>query len=327
MLQPLGRDRTLGESITTDRVLHLDCFKMESGGLSDKQAVGFLSLLEDVLKNLGSKVVPYWPALLGTTIGIVATAQSRIEKSSENLTTEKDEHGVEEETLEDEEGLDNETSASEPAASLKTSRSIRQLGIKRFVDFFRIPVIFDFTPYMAASFSSFITPRLAVFDKENTQAPSALMDLFHAWTVDGIHLSFLVYFNHDTLPEILDCLSATNVKPSVVPRVFDIIENIIQSSSEDDYVSEHVLKPYVSRILQNLLHLIEETKGSIIPTLGQRQIAILSEVAQYSRESEQTSTLLAMVTPLLRKPSKFVPDNIKVGLVKIIGGLHCKRLG
>ncbi len=321
MLRPLGRDRMLGES-TTDRVFHLDCFKMGSGGMSDKQAVGFLSLLEDVLKNLGSKLVPYWPALLGTTIGIVATAQSRIERSSEGLAAEKDEHAVEEEILEEEEGLDNETSASESAVSLKISRSIRQLGVKRFVDFFRIPIIFDFTPYMAAAFSSFITPRLAAFDKENTQAPSALMDLFHAWTVDGIHLSFLVDFNHDTLPKIFDCLSATNVKASVVSRVFDIIENIIQSATEDDYVSEHVLKPYVSRILQNLLHLMEETKGSIISTpLGQRQITILSEIAQYLDESEQASTLLAMVTPLLRKPSKFVPDNVKVGLVKIIGNL------
>ena len=110
------------------------------------------------------------------------------------------------------------------------------------------------------------------------------MDLFHAWTVDGIHLSFLVDFNHDTLPKIFDCLSATNAKPSVVSRVSDIIENIIQSSSEDDYVSKHVLKPYISRILQNLLHLMEETKGSISRSVP---ITILSEVAQYSRESEQ----------------------------------------
>jgi len=88
--------------------------------MSDKQAVGFLSLLEDVLRNLGSKVVPYWPALLGTTIGIniIVTAQSRIEKSSEDP-AEKDEHDVEEEILEEEEGLDNETSASESAVSLK----------------------------------------------------------------------------------------------------------------------------------------------------------------------------------------------------------------
>ena len=44
------------------------------------------------MKNLGSKVVPYWPALLGTTISNIATAQSRIEKSSEDPAAEKDEH-------------------------------------------------------------------------------------------------------------------------------------------------------------------------------------------------------------------------------------------
>jgi len=66
---------------------------------------------------------------------------------------------MEGEILEEEEGLDNETSASESAVSLKISRSIRQLGIKRFVDFFRIPVIFDFTPYMAAAFGLHHTPH------------------------------------------------------------------------------------------------------------------------------------------------------------------------
>lgn len=320
MLRPLGRDRTSGERTTTEGIFHLDHLRT---GVSDKQIVGFLSLLEDVLKNMGSKLVSYWPALLGTTIGIVATAQSRLAISSEVLASERDEDIIEEEMLEREGVVDDEMQAPESTVvSEKITRTIRHLGLKRFVDFFRIPVIFNFTPYMATAFSSFITPRLAAFDKENTQAPSALLDLFYTWTVDGIHLSFLVDFNPDALPKIYDCLSAKNVKPSVVSRVYDIIENILQSSAEDDYVLEHVLKPFVSRILRNLLHLMEETKGSPISTpLIQRQITILSEIAQYSRESEQALTLLTMVSPLLRKPSKFVPDKVKVGLIKIIGDL------
>jgi hypothetical protein len=88
------------------------------------------------------------------------------------------------------------------------------------------------TPYNALSFAflfvpssdsryiqiskveSFITPRLSSFDKENTQAPSALLELFHAWTTDEIHLSFLVDFSLETLPKIFDCLIAKNIKPS-----------------------------------------------------------------------------------------------------------------
>jgi U3 small nucleolar RNA-associated protein 20 len=292
-------------------------------GVSEKQLVGFLTLLEDVLKNLGSRLVFYWPALLGATINITATAHSRIEKAMAST------HSVEVHTLEGEEDLEDELNrlddipVSGPSTfPLKVTRSIRQIGVKRFADFFRIPAVFDFTPYMPAAFESFITPRLSSFDKENTQAPSALLELFHSWTNDGIHLSFLVDSNHETLPKIFDCLVATNLKPSVISKIFDIIENIIHFSTEDEYVSGHVLKPFVSRLLSNLSSLMEKTKGSILPTtIGQRQIAILSEVSQYSKEPEQASTLLAMLIPLLRKPSKVVPDKVKVGLVKIVGDL------
>lgn len=325
MLKPIRWDRTSGQEFTTEGVLSATLFEIGQDGVSQKQLVGFLNLLGDVLKNLGSRLVCYWPALLGATINITATAHSRIEKVTDSTlavevhTSEDDE----EEVLEDEMNYVDEIPVSGPSTSpLKVTRSIRQIGVKRFTDFFSIPAVFDFTPYMPTAFKFFITPRLSSFDKENTQAPSALLELFHSWTIDGIHLSFLVDFNHDTLPKIFDCLIATNVKHSVISKIFDIIENIIHFSTEDEYVSLHLLKPFVSRLLSNLSSLMEKTKGSILPTtIGQRQIAILSEVSKYSKEPEQASTLLAMLIPLLRKPHKVVPDKVKVGLVKIVGDL------
>jgi U3 small nucleolar RNA-associated protein 20 len=316
MLKPLGWDRTSAEGLATDGVFRL---KIGQEGVSEKQLVGFLTLLEDVLKNLGSRLVPYWPALLGATISIIATAHSRIEEAA-TATPAVNSHALEVEDLGDDLNHVDEVPIS--TLSSKVTRSIRQIGVKRFTDFFRIPAVFDFTPYMPAAFGLFITPRLPSFDKENTQAPSALLDLFYSWTIDGIHLSLLVDFNQETLPKIFDCLIATNVKPTVISKVFDIIDNLIHFSAEDEYVSERVLKPFVSRLLTNLSSLMEKTKGSLLPTtIGQRQVAILSEVSQYSREPEQASTLLAMLIPLLRKPSKVVPDKVKVGLVKIVGDL------
>jgi U3 small nucleolar RNA-associated protein 20 len=324
MLKPIGWDRTSGQEFTTEGVLFATLFEIGQDGVSQKQLVGFLNLLGDVLKNLGSRLVCYWPALLGATINIIATAHSRIEKVTDSsLAVEVTSEGDEEENLEDEMNYVDEIPVSGPSTlPLKVTRSIRQIGVKRFTDFFGIPAVFDFTPYMPTAFKFFITPRLSSFDKENTQAPSALLDLFHSWTIDGIHLSFLVDFNHDTLPKIFDCLIATNVKHSVISKIFDIVENIIHFSTEDEYVSAHLLKPFVSRLLSNLSSLMEKTKGSILPTnIGQRQIAILSEVSKHSREPEQASTLLAMLLPLLRKPHKVVPDKVKVGLVKIVGDL------
>lgn len=282
---------------------------------SDKQVLGFLTLLGDVLKNIGSRLVCYWPALLGTTINITGTAQSRVDHSMEEVLDDKE--------GDDENDILGEVEDNANPASSKITRSIRQLGLKRFADFFRIPVMFDFSPYMSAAFTACINPRLPALDRENTQAPSALMELFYAWTIDGVHIPLLIELNTDTLPKIYDCLIATNVKPSVVSRIFDIVENLLSCSSEDDFARDNVLKPYVSRLLTNLAILVEKTKGQnmISSPLGQRQITILSEIAQYSTNSEQASTLLALFNPLLRRPAKVVPEKVKQGLVKIIGEL------
>jgi U3 small nucleolar RNA-associated protein 20 len=319
MLRPFGWDRASPASGVKDGFNA----RLVDDDISDKQITGFLTLLGDVLKNLGSRLLLYWPAMLGMTINLISTAQARIDGSVEEKDMEV--ANVEDAVVEDVEVdvAEEADGAGSSKSSSKIARSIRQIGLKRFADFFRIPVIFDFTPYMEAAFMSFINPRLPLLDKENTQAPSALLELFYIWTVDGVHIPLLVDFNNNTLPKIYDCLIATNVKPSVVSRVFDIVDNILSCSAEDDYTRDHALKPHVSHLLTNLSVLVERTKGSaaIATPIGQRQITILSEIAQYSSNSEQATTLLHLFNPLLRRPAKIVPERVKVGLVKIIGEL------
>ncbi len=65
MLKSLGLDRQLHRK---DGGVFL--IRELPGGVTDKQIVGYLTLLGDVLKNLGPRLVPYWPALLGSTVNI-----------------------------------------------------------------------------------------------------------------------------------------------------------------------------------------------------------------------------------------------------------------
>ncbi|KAF9524996.1 armadillo-type protein [Crepidotus variabilis] len=317
MLQPLGWGRASGQ--LQDGNFQVQLIKIDQGGIAMKQLVGFLTLLEDVLRQLGSKLVPFWPALLGKTVAITATAQSHIDGNSDDNSRAQ--------AVEEEEGEeipeDEESGLTEQKGVSKVIRNIRQLGLRRFADFFRVPVVFDFTPYIGPAYASFITPRLAAFEKENIQAPSALMELLYVWTVDGVHLPFLVDFNNQTLPKVYDCLVAPTIKPSVVSKIFDIVENILRSSIDDEYISERVLKPHVMNLLSNLAILVEREKGTqaLTTPIGQRQISILADVAPYLTNADQASTLLALFHPLLRKSSKIVPEKVKVGLVKIIGDL------
>ena len=324
MLRPFGRDRN-GVPGSPE---HGNTSKWDfSAGVGDKQITGFLTLLGDVLKSLGSRIVRYWPVLIEMTIGLTSAAQGCIAGLEEE---EMEENNVEEvegilDDLDVPEAIVSPSSSPLSSSSPKIIRSIRQLGLKRFADFFKIPVTFDFSPYMKPAFASFITPRLPVLDRENTQSPSALLELFHVWTTDSSYVPFLVSYDSQTLPKLYDCLVATNVKPSVVSRVFDVVDNLLRYSAEDNLIRDTVLKPHVSHLLSNIAILVERTKGtsSVATPIAQRQISILSEIAQYSTDSNQASTLLELFSPLLRRPPKIVPEKVKVNLVKIMGDLIC----
>lgn len=308
MLRPLNFNRASRQ----ERAFFVDTIDI---GISNKQKVGFLTLLGDVLKSLGPRLLAYWPALLGATIDLINDAQSRLEPSMAGDATE--EH--------DEEPGDGpeEVDGDETASPAKITRSIRQLGLKRFADFFRSPIPFDYASYMKVAFNSFISPRLSSLDRENTQAPSALLELFYTWTREDRYVRYLVEYDELVLPKVYDCLIATNVKPAVVSRIFDIIDRLLAFSTVDPEVSETVVKPHVSLLLTNLAILVERTKGvaSVSTPLGQRQISILSEVAQHCTDSTQASTLLGLFSPLLRRPAKVVPEKIKVDLLKILANL------
>ena len=282
--------------------------------ISEKQQVGYLTLLGDVLKNLGPRLIACWPALLGTTIDLLGHSQARIDSAQQQTV------GVE--VPEDEAEMEELDDVDELGSSSKITRSVRQLGLKRFADFFRNSGAFDFAPYMRESFRAFISPRLPTLDRENTQAPSALLEIIYAWTLEREHVRFLVDFDARTLPQVYACLVATNVKPAVISRIFDIVDRIL-AFPNDEFMTEHVIKPHASLLLTNLALLVERTQGVAVVSspLGQRQIGILSEIAQYLTDATQAATLLGLFSPLLRKPSRLVAEKVKVNLLKITSNL------
>ncbi|KAI0667027.1 armadillo-type protein [Trametes maxima] len=284
--------------------------------VSEKQQIGFLTLLGDVLKHLGSRLVSVWPALLETLLDLIGNAQK-------SLDAQKGDHpdeAVEEEQADEEEA----EHAEETSGSLRNLRTIRQLGLKRFANFFRCRVTYDFSRYVPEAFRVCISPRLSTLDLENTQAPSALLDLFHAWSQRGEYAAYLVRYDERTLPKVYDCLVATNVKPAVISKVFDIVEQLQSLSVADGDILETVFKPHVSHLLSNLSTLVARSKGSttaMTDVLGRRQITILSELAPYLSDGAQAKMLLDLFSPLLRKPHKTVPEKIKVDMTTILCSL------
>ncbi|KZT64878.1 hypothetical protein DAEQUDRAFT_769307 [Daedalea quercina L-15889] len=278
--------------------------------VSEKQQIGFLTLLGDVVKLLGSRLVPRWPVLLQALLDILGSAQRQMNaRMAEDSPVGEDEE-------EPEAGED----VNDAEGSSRNAKTIRSLGLKRFTDFFRSPVSFDFASYMPEVFKVIISPRIPKLDEENTQAPSALLDLFYVWTLREDHVRLLVQYNQLTLPKIYDCLVASNVKPTVISKVFDIVEHILSLCVEDESLRDELLKPHVSVLLADLSTLVERTKGvaSVADNLGRRQIAILSQIAPYLTDAKQASILLQLFFPLLRKPAKLIPEKVKADLAVIM---------
>ncbi|KAL4079019.1 armadillo-type protein [Scleroderma citrinum] len=325
MLAPLGRD---SRTWTTG-----DVFRIEVVHVGVKQQIGFLNMLGDVLKTLGSKMMECWPALVGVTLSMVATAQVRSTTKIEMGTAVSDdgqveaEHdvidGAEEQEENDDDGAEVDVEDSNGTTAARSVRPIRQLGLRRLADFFRAPIVFDFTPFLPATFDAIIAPRLAVLDQENTQAPSALLEIFALWTTRPEYVHYLVRFDSRVLPKVLDCIVAPNVKPAVVNLVLDMVERLLALGAEDATVSETLVVPHLTMLLHHLTVLVERTQGDqvLATPLAQRQIGLLAQVAHYVVDGAQAETLVNLLAPLLRKPLRVVPERTKVDMLRVLGTL------
>ncbi|KAJ8594516.1 hypothetical protein M405DRAFT_808957 [Rhizopogon salebrosus TDB-379] len=70
-LSSRGSDVESNESSSAARQDGLFSLHQVSSNVSFKQQAGYLTLLGDVLENLGSRLTTYWPALLGTTLHLL----------------------------------------------------------------------------------------------------------------------------------------------------------------------------------------------------------------------------------------------------------------
>ncbi|KAM0753788.1 hypothetical protein T439DRAFT_163472 [Meredithblackwellia eburnea MCA 4105] len=293
-------------------------FATEPPKVMGKRQLGFLGFLTDLLKHLGPALVDRWPDLLGAALNLLHFAHRGIEQDGADEAEPEDE---EEDEREDGEGDDGEV-------QMAPLRRIRQLAMKRTADFFRIDVGFDFTPFVAAAFPSFISPRLPTLPAENAQSPSSMLELFVVWSSRRDLAHFLVDFDSTLLPALYGCLTVRNVKPAVILRVFDIITSLIEFASEDggkeSEIGRTLVAPSVSILLNQLVGLLENISTSIDShhEVGQRQITILCSLAPYVTSSDQATTLLVLIMPMLRKSNKAVPERLKTDLLKIVTALY-----
>ena len=294
------------------------------GDASLSQRAGFLNLLEDVLRIMGTKTVEFWPRLLAVTLEIVHSAQRAIgsiasahtEDAGEEAGTEAPVLGV----VGDENVVDR---TDDPVKLRRVQRSIRQNGLKRVADFFRLsPTAINYTPYVHLAFPSIVTPRLPLLSQENTQAPSALLELFAEWSSSIETAPYLTAYEPSLLPRVFECLNGIKVKSSVVSKVLDIISNLILLSSNNP-IAENILARNVRKLLRELAAMFERIVkyGFKAEPITHRMIDILSSLSSFMAEPEDAAHLLKLIHPLCRKPARIVPEKVKTNLLHVTSHL------
>jgi U3 small nucleolar RNA-associated protein 20 len=293
---------------------NIDIVPSVSGDVPLKQQIGYLHILGDVLRQLGPRLISSWHALISATISLTSHAQSSLEALRQDNKDPQEDIELPSDEVED---------ADPQAGSSKQLRTVRQLGFRRLADFFSISVPFNFEPYMKEVFRTVLSPRLASLPRENTQAPSALLELLYVWSSDERYATFLVDYDERVLPQVYACLTAPGVKPTVISRILDIVDRLLSLASLHEDTSRHVVRPHVSLLLTNLAALVQDTKGDAVASnqLAQRQIGILSGLAHYLSDGTQASALLRLFSPLLRKPTKHVSERVKADILKIVANL------
>ncbi|KAK4685447.1 U3 small nucleolar RNA-associated protein 20, partial [Tremellales sp. Uapishka_1] len=301
MLEPFGQLITDEPSFTVSEAF---------AAVAGRQQLGFLTLLQDVVRYLGPQTSIHWPKLVGTTINLVHNAQQRIGQETVDAIEVGDEEEVEEVELD------------KGTAPLK---SIRSLGIKRLVQFFRSATEFDFSRFLPALFASVISPRVGKLDIENTQAPSGILELIAALAASEETAPSLVAFDSRVLPQTFACMTAIRVKPTVIARVFDIIDSLLIDESEAvaGSLTEQVLIPHIHSLLHSIIGLVSSLHQSgTSDDLMRRLLAILSRLSAVVTDGEQAQQLAMLLGPMLRQTGKQMPERAKTNILSTLQRLY-----
>lgn len=282
------------DELTTLVDLMLEPFA--SGSVPGRQQVGFLSLLGDVLRYMAPQTALHWPSFLTTTIRLVDNAQKQL--GQEHVDGEDD-------TMENADEADDEQG---PAPL----RKIRTEGVRRLIQFIRAPVDFDFKPFFQTIFLSSITPRLDKLELENTQAPSATLDLIAALAANPNTASALNLYDERTLRKTFACLTAIKVKPSVVGRVFDIVDSLLEADSPD------VLAQNMGSLIDNVIGFVQLKQFSANDEMTGRLLNILAKSATLVTSGTEAQQLATLLCPMLRVTGKKQTEASKVQVLNTL---------
>ena len=294
---------------------------------STRRQVGYLTLLGEVVKQIGNNLLPHWDRLITVALNMTYHAHRAVVQVHADST----------------DAASSAESSKPLTARTSRARLVRQAGYKRLCDFFGKPQaasIFRWNRYLPAIFAELISPRLEALKIESSQSPSALLELFHVWSSQAETIPLLGTYDNAVLPSIFAILAAPTVKPSAIGSVLDIAERVLAAASADkdamdvsqdvDYRSDLPLvdllvRPHATVFLNSVTPLIEQASSAVGPAaaamgrddLLRRQISLLAALSPFVTAQKDASHLVKLLSPMMRKSNFLVPERTKTELLAI----------
>ena len=276
---------------------------LKTSKISTRKQVGFIKMAQDMLKQLGSKLLPSVPKLLDTLLyTLVASGNMGKDDGENDIGEEEDE---------------------EDAAPSRVSKSIRQGGLRVLIGLFTSCPTFHWKPYLPGIFHSLITPRLELLPTEVSQAPSGVLQLFSTWANSHHTILYLAKFNDTVIKKLAECMANPFAKDEVVKFIMKIFLEIAEIACSDNTellevpqaVKVQILQPNIDFMLTKIAEILQRSPSKEILEIG---IEAVSRLAPFVSEGVETTRLVNITVFLLNQPSKRVSPRTKSDIVKIL---------
>ncbi|KAI9478566.1 MAG: hypothetical protein EXX96DRAFT_601338 [Benjaminiella poitrasii] len=263
-----------------------------------RKQTGLFNLLEDMIKQLATHILPFAPDLLKIVLYLINFVHSRRADAME---------------------IDGEAQSSR-------SKEVRGLAIKRIVDFFKISGQFNFTPFVPSLFSAYITPQLPTFPSINSQDVTSLLTLFLVWSKQSKYAVYLADYDSTVIPQIVATLSVKKLNERVLDTLLEILESVLDLCDNEmdidgaQTLKEKLIIPHVDLILNDLKYRLTQSKDDAKFGSGAysvREIAIAARIAPYTKNGEQAASIVSLLLPSLKKPSRIIPEKSKQDILTI----------
>ena len=286
-------------SISLIENMHLQDSVFDREILSVRKQVGFTHMMEGVLKELGTKVLPFMRKLLEAVLYCVIFASRQLQDDINPI----------------EEG----ESSSSQTSLLKV---VRQTGLKCLILLFANAPDFAWSPYISPIIKEVVLPRLDSLPIETGQGISGILRLFSTWSSSNKTALFLGS-DEQILPKIAECLAPQKSKDEVKLFALNIVNNIVKLHHDNppDKIAVEMknvlLTPNMDHFLVRIGGVLRD-QHDLSKDLLEACVGTVSELAPFVSTSTQGRNLVDVSVFLLDQPSRRVNPKTKSGLLLVL---------